>query len=154
MTASEVVLTINTLAQLFMRQNFSALAGYFDTPVPLYTPDRVIVLKKRVWIERALMAYFGVLKNAQVVRVRPVLLDVEDTTPKRNMVLVRWEFLDAADTPVCSSTARYVLRRGDTEGRARIELIEYTEMAFPRFPKCVFDPVQPNARLVDALTLS
>lgn len=133
MKLAELKLFLTSFSDTFIRTHGIGMARYYQLPMAYYTPSNVFVFSKPDLLEQRLKSYRHHLQEHGVVRLVPTKITVVDATPHRALVELVWEYVDGHGDVLRNAEARYVLHRDRTEGDLRIELIDYSRVAFPQF---------------------
>jgi hypothetical protein len=127
MNGSELLLTLNAIGRLLVRGDIDRVATYYECPLPLYVGNSFILFHSHRRIADALAICHASARRHGVRRIAPTILQVEDSTARRCLAVIRWDHLLTDGTVQSSSVVRYVLRRGALSGRTTVELVEYIE---------------------------
>jgi hypothetical protein len=128
--ASSVEELCHALVSAFSEGRVDRLSDHYVYPLVIYLPKgfRVEMTPKEtaetVFARRAA----AVLAGMQTVRLR--IAEVAEMEGGRMPVRLSWDFLDSEGRTIARSTMRYFCRRAE-DGTLRVEMIEFTEIAFP-----------------------
>lgn len=131
MNGFELILNVNTMSWLLNGRYTKEFSRLFECPLPFYVLDLFVLIEDRARLVHAIDCYLDRLFREGVVKVEPGHVQIEDSSNARCLAVVRWDHLLDDGSIHSSSTVRYVFRRGSCSGRARIELVEYLDAAFP-----------------------
>lgn len=131
--SSSVQELCEALASAFSDGRLNGLAAFYAYPLAIYSPGRVRVEVTPEETESALFRRRGLALRAGMRSVRVRIWDVAEMTGGRIPVRLSWEFLDADGQRVGLSAMRYFCRRSP-DGTLKVEMIEFTELAFSDGP--------------------
>jgi hypothetical protein len=120
----------HALVSAFTEGRVDGLSDHYVYPLVIYLPKgfRVEMTPKEtaemVFARRAAAVRAGM----QSVRLR--IAEVAEMDGGRIPVRLSWEFLDGGGGTIARSALRYFCRRS-ADGSLRVEMIEFTEIAFP-----------------------
>lgn len=113
----------------FFAGDMHALFQSFQIPLVVYSAAGVVVLRNEAEFERLAQDYLDAIKALSVTQGRQTILERDTMVHNRQRVTVRSVEMDAAGTPVTSSTIRYFVVKSE-DGYA-VEMLEYLEMPLP-----------------------
>jgi hypothetical protein len=117
------------LASAFAEGRLEDIPDHYIYPLAIYLPDGIrIEMSPRETAEAVFLRRTVALKaGMRSVRVR--IAGVTEMQGGRIPVSLSWEFLDANGRRIGLSSMRYFCRRS-ADGTLRVEMIEFTEIAF------------------------
>lgn len=133
MKRAELMLFFKALSDACMRQSGDVTTRYFNLPAAYYTPKNLHVFSNRDSLAARLDAYRTFLTDRGITRISPANITVIETSGERALVQVDWEYLNGHGAQQRMACAQYVLRRGQVLGDLRIELVDYSVVAYPQF---------------------
>lgn len=140
MTRAEVLVFLNSLTRLVLDGDADAAASRFNTPLAIYFPQQLLVAKTHRDMVARMISLHGHCKTLDVTRIEVSNLAIKDCTGNRALVAADMAYLDATSTMRRFSSLSYVLRRTDTAGDLRIELVDYSIPGFPELAQQSFQP--------------
>lgn len=105
------------------------IAADFAVPMIAYHRDGILLYRTQDEIAVAVVAYFDNLRDANVERVEPVILEIRPGGPDRLTALVDWQQVRADGRIVGVNRSRIFFRRARGTGALLIELVEYLSVA-------------------------
>jgi len=126
---------LNALSHDFMQGRLDTVVEKFVFPIPLYAGEVLQVFGAACTFQEVLTMYRDATLNAGITRIEPRLLaDGLPVNGYRN-VWVEWDHLDAEGTCLKTSQVHYVFHHSKAALLPKIEMIEYTQLAFPEVPE-------------------
>lgn len=126
---------LNTLSQNFMNGRLDAVVENFVFPIPLYAGDSLQVFGAPCTFKEVLAMYLDETRKAGIAQLVPRILATGLPANGYSNVWVEWDHLDADGTCLKTSQVHYVFHQADAALFPKIEMVEYTELAFPDIPK-------------------
>lgn len=128
------------LVAAFVEGRLENLPRHYVYPLAVFLPDGVrIEMTPDVTTEKIFARRAAAMREGmRDVRLR--IADVREVPNGRVTVDLSWEFVDVNGQPIDRSTMRYFCRR-DPDGSVRVEMIEFSEIAFA--DSVTADPPRP-----------
>ncbi len=131
MLSSEVKLFLNSMSVLFMRANLAEASNHVCSPIPLFTPERTIVLATKPQILESFARMRRSVIRSAIERIDIRGVEIAQTSELRSRVNFHMIFLDAYGNEKRQSDVHAILRHTDMLGQFQIELMEWKRMSFP-----------------------
>ncbi|MEO9574612.1 MAG: hypothetical protein ABJ263_03665 [Tateyamaria sp.] len=125
---------LSTLSQNFMRGRLDAVVEHFVFPIPLYAGDSLQVFGAPCTFKEVLTMYRDATLHAGITQLVPRILANGLPVNGYSNVWVEWDHHDADGTCLKTSQVHYVFFHAAAAQLPKIEMIEYTELAFPEVP--------------------
>jgi hypothetical protein len=132
-----------SLARAFKEGRLDVLSSHYVYPLAIYSPIGL-------WLEANPQETAEVIFRRRAAALKAGMADVRltvgDTTEEgagRLRVDVAWEFLNAAGQAFDKSELRYFCRR-DADGQLRVEMIEFSRLAFAEAGRTEDPPPRRN----------
>lgn len=109
------------------------MAAYLSMPIAYYLPDKVLVFTEPDRIAERFDSHRTYLQVCRVTHIEARALEVLDATSERALIQFEWHYLSAEGATLRRSQVQYVLCRASTPFGFRIELVDYSTIAFPQF---------------------
>ena len=122
---------LNTLSLSFMQGRLDAVVENFVFPIPLYAADSLQVFGAACTFKEVLTMYRDATLNAGITRIEPRVVAEGLPVNGYSNVWVEWEHMDVAGNCVKTSQVHYVFYLAEAALFPKIEMIEYTMLAFP-----------------------
>jgi hypothetical protein len=117
------------LASAFSEGRMERVAEYYVYPLVVYLPTGVRIEMTPEETAETVFARRAVALQAGMRCVRATVYEVRELEGGRFVAHLSWDFLDAGNRRIGRSEMRYFGRRA-ADGRLRLELIEFSELAF------------------------
>lgn len=140
MTRAEVLVFLNSLTRLILSGDLNEAARRFNTPLAIYFPQQLVVAKTHAEMVRRLFNYRAQCLSIEVTRIDIRNLAIKDCTGNRALISADLAHLDHSGNMRRFSSVSYVVRRADTAGDLRIELVDYSIPGFPEIAQTNFQP--------------
>jgi hypothetical protein len=127
--SSSVEELCRALVTAFSEGRLDRLSDHYTYPLAIYLPHGVRIEMTPDQTVAAVKARRKAALRAGLGSVRLTIASVTETPQGRITVGLSWEFLDEAGGRIDRSVMRYYCRRWP-EGAVRVEMIEFTEIAF------------------------
>ena len=131
------------LASAFAEGRLEDIPDNYIYPLAVYLPDGIRIEMSPRETAEAVFVRRTVALKAGMRSVRVGIAGVTEMEGGRIPVSLTWEFLDANGQPIGQSSMRYFCRRS-RDGTLRVEMIEFTELAFPEAAPRPADGSLPN----------
>lgn len=118
-----------TLASAFADGRIEGVWQYYTYPLIIFTPGGIRIEIRPEETAEAIFARRALALRAGMRSVRVTIASIEERPRGRIPVELAWDFVDARGRSVGRSAMRYFCRR-DTAGTLRIEMIEFSQLAF------------------------
>jgi hypothetical protein len=128
--ATSVEELCTTLALAFSEGRTERLSEHYIYPLVVYLPAGVRIELTPEQTAEAVFARRVVAMRAGMRSVRVRIDEIREIKGGRFMARLIWEYLDAGDRRIAASKMCYFGRRS-ADGTPRVELIEFSELAFP-----------------------
>lgn len=131
MMAVSCVQFLENLAHAFDQDRLDVIAQHFAYPCPFYADNNITVFGGPSALIEGLQLYRTATVKAGIVRVVPRI--VAQGVPVRGYsnVWVEWDHLTADRTCLRTNQVRYAVFQDSAALFPRIEMIDYTVIAFP-----------------------
>lgn len=133
LSRSDVADFLARLADLQMHHGGAEMAACMTLPIAYYLPDRVLVFSSQEKLAERFDIHRAYLMICRVKRIEARNIEVIDATPDRAFVRLEWHYLSQDHVALRRSEVQYVLRRPSGQSNLRIELVDYSTVAFPKF---------------------
>ena len=122
---------LTRLSHAFCADQLDHIAQNFTYPLPFYAKGELLVFGAPNALVEALAPYREAARKADIVRITPRI--VASGLPRKgySTVWVEWDHFDSEDTLLCTSQVRYAVFQDKLADKPRIELVDYTALAFP-----------------------
>ena len=127
--SSSVEELCRALVTAFSEGRLECLAEHYTYPLAIYLPRGVRIEMTPDQTVAAVELRRETALRAGTESVRLAIANVTESPQGRITVGLSWEFLDAGGERIDRSVMRYYCRRWP-EGAVRVEMIEFTEIAF------------------------
>ncbi|WP_299724753.1 hypothetical protein [uncultured Tateyamaria sp.] len=128
------------MARNFWENRLDSVAEHFAYPMPLYADDGLQVFGAACTLKEGLSLYRDAAIRAGIVRMNPRILAEGLTVNGYSNVWVEWDHINADGVCLRTSQVHYVFYRDAGALFPRIELVEYTVLAFPEVPASIAMP--------------
>jgi hypothetical protein len=132
-----------SLARAFREGQLDRLSSHYLYPLAIYSPVGL-------WLEANPQETAEMIFRRRAAALRAGMADVRVTVGEttegvtgRLAVDVAWDFLNAAGQVIDRSELRYYCRR-DADGQLRVEMIEFSRLAFAEAGREKDPPPRPN----------
>jgi hypothetical protein len=125
---------LENLGQNFLANRLDAVAGHFAFPMPFYAANGLQVFGAACTLKEGLTMYRDAAIRAGVVRMVPRILAEGLVVNGYSNLWVEWDHIDAKGTCLCSNQVHYVVHQDAAALYPKIEMVEYTVLAFPEVP--------------------
>lgn len=122
---------METLARNFKQNRLESMAEFFVFPLPFYGGDNLQVFGAKCTFIELLQMYHDATRRMQVTDIVPRVLAEGLPVNGYSNVWVEWDHLDRDGHCLRSSQVHYVFYHAQDALFPKIELIEYTAMAYP-----------------------
>ena len=145
-SSSELIMFLNSISSLVRRREWDSVARKYNYPLPFYHQnDLILILTPEENCEAQKLRH-EYLVQANIERLKPEIVQIEDKSENRCLVIVDWKHLNADGISKRTSRVRYVCSYDVTPGSLRIELVEYLVPAFPGFSEQFSRKLSPRPR--------
>jgi hypothetical protein len=127
--ATSVEELCDSLAAAFSKGRTERLSQYYVYPLVVYLPDGIRIEMTPEQTAETVFARRAVALRAGMRSVQVRIEEVREIEGGRFVTRLSWEYLGAGERRIARSAMRYFGRRF-ADGTLRIELIEFTELAF------------------------
>jgi hypothetical protein len=118
-----------SLARAFKEGQLDRLSSHYLYPLAIYSPVGLWLEANPQETAEMIFRRRAAALRAGMADVRVTLGDTTEGVTGRLAVDVAWDFLNAAGQVIDRSELRYYCRR-DTDGQLRVEMIEFSRLAF------------------------
>ncbi|MEM8655811.1 MAG: hypothetical protein AAGF36_13800 [Pseudomonadota bacterium] len=126
-----IVPFLTMLSRSFCNDELAQVAQHFTYPMPLYLKDDLLVFGSAEALTEALSAYRAGARKADITRIDPRV--VASGLPRKGYATlwVEWDHFDSTNALICTSQVRYAIFQDQPAAQPRIEMVDYTAVAFP-----------------------
>lgn len=119
------------LSRAFCNDDLAQVAQHFTYPMPLYIKDELLVFGSAGALIEALSAYRAGARAADIAQIVPRV--IASGLPRKGYLTlwVEWDHFDSMGTLMCTSQVRYAIFQDRMAAHTRIEMVDYTAVAFP-----------------------
>ena len=122
---------LNMLSDNFMQNRLESVAEHFAYPMPVYAQGGLLGFGAGCTLSDSMTFYSDAILRAGIVRIVPRVVAEGLPVNGYSNVWVELDHVDATGTFMRTSQVRYVFYQADDALFPKIELMEYTSLAFP-----------------------
>ncbi|MEM8577074.1 MAG: hypothetical protein AAGF60_04415 [Pseudomonadota bacterium] len=124
---------LNTMADQLMAGDIRAVADRFVTPTPVYFDDDLMVVRTPEMARAQLSTFRGALLSRGVTRLRAEVTALSLPIGPLRRAWVTWRYQGPSGTPRGQARTHYVVRCNGQPDAVQLEMVQYTEIAFPTY---------------------
>ncbi|WP_299654351.1 hypothetical protein [uncultured Tateyamaria sp.] len=122
---------LTSLSHAFCTDRLEYLAQHVTYPLPLYTRGELLVFGAPTALIEALGMYRKAAHDADIEKIVPRVIATGIPHKGYSNLWVEWDHFDASDNLICTSQVRYAIFHDKMALHPKIEMVDYTSMAFP-----------------------
>ena len=129
--SASVMPFLERLVRHFFADQCELIAAYFAYPMPFYAKDDLAVFTAPHALTEGLRAYRHATQTAGIVDLKPRIVAEGLPVRRYSSIWVEWDHIDGDGACVLTGQARYVLHDDPGDVDPKIEMVDYTRLAFP-----------------------